>query len=328
MSASNRSDFADENEQRSIYHEAIPGISGIVNINKPPGMTSHDVVARVRRILHTRRVGHAGTLDPLATGVLPICVGQATRIVEYLGELGKAYRATIAFGADTTTYDAEGDIVATAPIADDLTVERITELLQQCTGDILQVPPIYSAIKRNGQKLYELARQGIDVEIAPRPVHIETISIVSWNNPVLVIDVECGPGTYIRSLAHDLGIAAGAYAHLTGLVRARSGSFLLRDSITLENLAESADAHTVEDVMFAADEGVLHLHAMIVGPATGKRIINGLPIACAAVDTEHIMRAYSTTGDFVALLKYDAEHATWLPHKVFLQENGQNMPQE
>src|SRR6185437_1326323 len=198
---------------------------------------SFDVVARVRRIAHMKRVGHAGTLDPAATGVLPVCLGQATRMVEYLSATGKEYRATITFGVETNTYDAEGEIVATLPLPPILDYAAIQTALVPFTGNILQVPPMFSALKRNGQRLYDLARAGQQVELEPRPVRIDALTIVAWDAPTLVLDVACGKGTYIRSLAHDLGAVFGCGAHLAALIRARVGPFALRHSVTLDNLA-------------------------------------------------------------------------------------------
>jgi tRNA pseudouridine55 synthase len=218
-------------------------VDGIFNINKATGITSHDVVARVRRLIGQRRVGHAGTLDPLASGVLPVLVGQATRLAEYLSESGKAYRATVRFGVATTTYDAEGEVVRAAPEAAlALRRERIEAALPGFLGEQEQVPPIYSAIKRDGQPLYALARAGRAVTPEPRRVRIEALRIVAWQPPDLVLDVECGKGTYIRSLAYDLGERLGPGAHLAALVRTRSGPFRLVESVTLERLAAALGA--------------------------------------------------------------------------------------
>ena len=180
---------------------------GILIIDKPSGLTSHDVVNRVRRATKIRQVGHAGTLDPMATGVLVVCVGQATRVSEYLLGHDKAYRATIRLGIETNTYDADGEIVATH----DVNVDRaeVERALAQFVGEIQQVPPMYSAIKREGQKLYELARQGIEIERAARSVIVHSIELRDYQAPDATIDVQCSAGTYIRSIAHDLGTALG-----------------------------------------------------------------------------------------------------------------------
>src|SRR5215469_16571353 len=227
-------------------------MDGIFAINKAPGMTSHDVVARVRKLAKQKRVGHAGTLDPLATGVLPILLGQATRVAEYLSEGGKAYRATIRFGVVTDTYDAEGRVSRTSAVA--LHEDEIAAVLPDFLGEQMQVPPAYSAVKRGGQPAYRLARAGEEVALEPRNVVIYALRVVSWEPPDLVLDVECGAGTYIRSLAYDLGQRLGPGAYLAGLVRTRSGPFSLAQCLTLEALeAALADGHW-RDGLYAPDE--------------------------------------------------------------------------
>ncbi|GAC1567018.1 MAG: hypothetical protein NVS3B14_11740 [Ktedonobacteraceae bacterium] len=202
-------------------------MDGILNINKPTGMTSHDVVAKVRKLLKQKRVGHAGTLDPAASGVLPICVGQATRVAEYLSESGKAYQATIVFGTVTDTYDSEGAIIRTVS-TDDLTLARIETLLPAFLGEQMQAPPRYSAIKLQGQPASKRARAGEDVTMKARPITIYRLEIIDWQSlqsPALTLAIECSKGTYIRSLAYDLGEQSGYGAYLGGLVRTRSGPF-------------------------------------------------------------------------------------------------------
>ena len=209
--------------------------SGILNIDKPQGWTSHDVVARVRRLTGIRRVGHAGTLDPLATGVLLVCVGKATRVVEYLQQGKKVYETTIRLGEATDTYDADGQVIATATVPD-FTLEELDRALNAFRGDILQVPPMYSAIKQKGQPLYKLARQGKTVERPPRPVTIYDITILQWHKPDLTLRITTSPGAYIRSIAHDLGQALGVGGHIRQLRRVASGAFRVEDAITLEDL--------------------------------------------------------------------------------------------
>ncbi|GHO45215.1 tRNA pseudouridine(55) synthase TruB [Ktedonospora formicarum] len=184
-------------------------MDGILNINKPLGMTSHDVVARVRKLLKQRRVGHAGTLDPAASGVLPICVGLGTRVAEYLSESGKAYRAEVIFGIVTDTYDTEGQILRTGDTSN-LTREEIERVLSTFLGAQMQFPPRYSAIKIKGQPAYKLARAGSEIELQARPVTLERLEILNWESPRLTLEVACSKGTYIRSLAYDLGNAWAA----------------------------------------------------------------------------------------------------------------------
>ena len=210
---------------------------GFLNINKPLQLTSHDVVARVRRryrsLTSEKKVGHAGALDPLASGVLVLCLGKATRLSEVIMRRPKVYRAEITFGASTTTYDAAGEFLSSPSDANNLKLEAIRKALPDFTGDIKQIPPMYSAIKRGGQKLYDIARRGETVEREARSVHIQHINILGWERPTLELEVKCGPGVYIRSLAHDLGEALGVGGYLSGLQRAKSGSFCIEDSLGL-----------------------------------------------------------------------------------------------
>ncbi len=249
-------------------------MDGILNINKPTGMTSHDVVARVRKLLAQRRVGHAGTLDPAASGVLPICVGQATRVAEYLSESGKAYRATLYFGIETDTYDAEGTVVQTTTTAT-LSRAYIESLLPAFLGEQMQVPPRYSAIKLQGQPAYKRARAGEELALAARPVTISHLDILDWHPPQLTLEIECSKGTYIRSLAHDLGERSGYGAHLCALVRTRSGPFRLADSITLEQLAEAAAQGSVGEYLYPADMAVEQYPTITLDEETAARVRHG-----------------------------------------------------
>jgi tRNA pseudouridine55 synthase len=304
---------------REDVHEGGCLVDGIFSINKTAGMTSHDVVAYVRRLAQQKRVGHAGTLDPAATGVLPVCLGQATRVAEYLSESGKSYRATIRFGIVTDTYDGEGRIVREAPV--NLTREQIEAALPAFLGEIEQVPPVYSAIKRGGQRLYALARAGQDVEVEARRVRIDALRVVSWNSPDLVLDVECGKGTYIRSLAFDLGELLGPGAHLATLVRARSGPFTLGESLTLDELEQAFAEDTWSDHFFAPDEALLSWRAAILGSESEGALRNGQLLRFAASHAEarvqdELLRAYSTDGRFLGILRWSEAGAAWQPHKV------------
>ena len=208
---------------------------GFLNIYKPKGKTSHDVVAILRRITKIKQIGHTGTLDPFAEGVLPICIGKATRLIEYLND-DKAYIGTVQLGKSTTTYDLEGEIVDTSNKTPDL--EEIENALNNFRGDIEQLPPIYSAIKVNGKKLYEYARKGEEVEIKPRSVNIGELKILNYDqeNRILELYIKCSKGTYIRSIAHDLGKNLGCFGHLIKLIRVKAGDFEVEDSVKLEAL--------------------------------------------------------------------------------------------
>lgn len=209
---------------------------GFINVNKPSGMTSHYVVSFLRRNLKIKKIGHTGTLDPMANGVLPIAVGDATRLIQYLSD-DKEYVATVKFGVSTDTYDKEGEIVSTS----DKIVEQaeLEVALNQFRGEILQKPPIYSALKKNGKKLYEYAREGKEVEIEARKVTIEKLDLLSLENNIAKLRVKCSKGTYIRSIAHDLGEVLGCGAHLIGLTRTIAGDFKIENSIELSTIENS-----------------------------------------------------------------------------------------
>ena len=210
---------------------------GFLNVYKPKGKTSHDVVAILRRVTKIKQIGHTGTLDPFAEGVLPICIGKATRLIEYLND-DKAYIGTVQLGKSTTTYDLEGETVDVSDKTPDL--EEIENELNNFRGDIEQLPPIYSAIKVNGKKLYEYARTGEEVEIKPRSVNINELKILNYDqeNRILELYIKCSKGTYIRSIAHDLGKNLGCFGHLIKLVRVKAGDFEVENSIKLEDLTD------------------------------------------------------------------------------------------
>jgi len=214
-------------------------LEGIINVLKPPGMTSSDVVGWVRKRLHTKKVGHTGTLDPGVTGVLPICVGQATRLAEFLTAQGKAYRAEITFGVTTDTQDAFGQV--TELKTPDINIRDLNKVIKSFEGAISQCPPMFSAVRKNGKHLYEYARQGIEVARSEREVIISKLTVERWiegEYPRAILNIECSKGTYIRTLCHDIGRELGCGAHMSHLVRLRSGPFRLEDSWTLEAIEE------------------------------------------------------------------------------------------
>jgi tRNA pseudouridine55 synthase len=294
-------------------------MDGILNINKDTGLTSHDVVANIRRLLKQKRVGHAGTLDPAASGVLPICIGQGTRVAEYLSESGKAYQAAIRFGIVTDTYDAEGTIVRTTD-ASALSLARIEEVLPQFLGAQMQLPPLYSAIKIQGQPAYKRARAGEEIELEARPVEIYHLQIVAWEAPVLTLAIECSKGTYIRSLAYDLGERVGYGAYLTGLVRTRSGPFTLAESISLAQLALAVEQGTIAPYIFPPDFALQEYPALYLDAESIERVRHGN----AFHDEEHttmqpgneLARIYDNSGHFVAIAVWNREQQMWQPKKV------------
>ena len=219
---------------------------GFLNLNKPAGLTSHDCVARLRKLLRTKKVGHGGTLDPAATGVLPIAVGKATRLLQYLSHQ-KSYRATVRFGLRTTTDDLEGEVLSQFD-ASGLTQDQVKAALPKFQGTIAQIPPSYSAIQVGGKRLYELARSGETVEAPVRTVQIDRLEILDWRPgeyPELDLAIDCGTGTYIRSIARDLGDVLGTGGTLAKLLRTRSSDFFLQDSLSLEAVAAQMEANTL-----------------------------------------------------------------------------------
>ena len=331
-------------------------MNGILNINKATGMTSHDVVAKIRRLLKEKRVGHAGTLDPAASGVLPICVGQATRVAEYLSDSGKAYLATILFGTVTDTYDAEGTILRTSS-TDGLTLQSVEDALEHFLGPQMQVPPRYSAIKLQGQPAYKRTRSGEDITLPPRPIVIYALQISSWNPPFVTLAIECGKGTYIRSLAYDLGEYLGCGASLHSLVRTRSGPFLLSESITLDQLTDAltvqtaqgsdgkdpvsdhkdsplqegvepvgdhkgAPLHSLSQFLYPPDKALEHYPALKVDAVTVERVLHGnafnYPHGVNMTQADNVARVYSDDGHFIAIAGWDAEQEVWKPKKVFI----------
>jgi tRNA pseudouridine55 synthase len=291
-------------------------IAGILNIDKPLGITSHDVVDGIRRASGTRRVGHAGTLDPAASGVLLICLGQATRVTEFLMEGRKKYDAQIRLGISTDTGDSEGKVIRQTT---EVTISRkqIEHTLLQFRGRLQQIPPMHSALKHKGTALYELARQGIEVERSPRLVEIYDLELTAWTPPSLRLRVECSKGTYIRALARDLGETLGTGAHLQDLVRQASGAFTLDDAISLTAAEECFANGRWPRILHPLDEALLHFEAVVLDPETETRIRQGQGVTGLDPLDGPFCRAYSSSGSFVALLRYEEERRLWQPRKVF-----------
>ena len=213
---------------------------GIIVVNKPGGLTSHDVVDIVRRKLSIRRVGHAGTLDPLATGVLVILVGKSTRLFNTLSRLDKEYRATLHLGVKTTTGDSDGKTVETRECPADITADRVREVFQKYVGELMQTPPMVSAVKHKGKKLYELARKGIEVERSPRRISIRTLRLLRFNPPDIEFLLVCSSGTYVRQLAEDVAADLGCVGCICELERTRVGEFSLREAVELDDIGKTA----------------------------------------------------------------------------------------
>lgn len=270
--------------------------NGILVIDKPQGWTSHDVVAKLRGLLHVKRIGHAGTLDPMATGVLPVFVGRATRAVEFAAEREKEYIAGLRLGTVTDTQDITGSVLEERPVS--VTREQVEAALDQFRGPIQQIPPMYSAIKKNGRKLYELARRGEEVERQPRPITIYELELLDQRSPTeFTLRVLCSKGTYVRTLCHDLGQALGCGGTLSSLRRTQSAGFTLDQAVTLEQVAAADDPQQLllPVEAYFAGHPALHLEE----GAAEKRIRNGNSLTLDGPDGTY--RVYGPQGDFLAL---------------------------
>lgn len=297
--------------------------SGILNVNKEPGWTSFQVVALVRNGSGIRKVGHAGTLDPAATGVLLVCLGQATRVSEYLMELPKTYQAQIVLGIATDTYDADGRPLSTGDFTG-ITEDRLSAALLRFVGDIQQVPPSFSAVKVGGQPAHRLARKGQQPTLKARSRRIDSIDLLSFAPPVVEIEVHCGKGTYIRSLAHDLGRHLGCGAHLGSLTRTQVGPFSLDIAITLSELQQALGNGTWKAHLLPIDSGLANIPSLTLKDDDARSIRHGRPLLAdgyPALLTDPAIgpryRAYGEDGSFLAILAQDSESHLWRPEKVF-----------
>jgi tRNA pseudouridine55 synthase len=299
-------------------HRIMPdqALDGIINLNKPVGMTSHDVVARARRISGQKKVGHAGTLDPMATGVLLLCLGQATRVAEYLMAGDKVYSARIRLGVSTDTYDAEGQVSAEAEVT--ATRSQVEQELSTFVGRLTQTPPMYSALKHEGTALYRLARQGQTVARTPRQVQIYSLELLEWAPPDLQVKVHCSKGTYIRSLAHDLGQRLRCGAHLAGLVRLACGSFGIEQAITVTEMERAFATGGGARLLQPLDAALQAFPAVNVDPVKAAAIAHGQRVDLPVDPTARLARAYSADGHLLALLRHD-KLRLWQPHKVFVR---------
>ncbi len=293
---------------------------GILNLDKPLGPTSHDIVERVRELTDVRRVGHAGTLDPLATGVLLVCVGRAaTRIAEYLMGRPKTYRTRARLGVTTDTFDAEGAIVTESDV--DVDRNEVEETLEQFRGVIEQTPPMYSAAKHKGKPLYRWARRGVEVERGLRRVEIYRLELVAWSFPTLSLEMTCSAGTYVRAVVHDLGQVLGCGAYVTDLTRLASGSFRLEDAVTLERFTQIASEGRWPELLHSVDEALAdQFPALALDAERAWRLCSGQAIEAGENGAEHgaLFRVYGPEGRFLALASYDADEHTWCPRKVFV----------
>lgn len=293
--------------------------SGILVVDKPLGATSFDIVRRIRRATGEKRVGHAGTLDPAATGVLLVLLGQATRVTEYLMDMAKTYRGTVHLGVSTATYDSEGDVVREAD-ASGVAEDTLHDVLKAFVGEIEQVPPAHSAVKIDGERAYHRARRGEDVEMKARPVTIYRIELLRYEPPIAELEVECARGTYIRSLAHDLGERLGCGAHLASLVRTRIGPFSVDAAADEATLSAAFEADTWRELLQPIDCGLIALPAITLEIEDEKDLRHGQGVVIAGVEppphgTE--ARGYAEDGSLVGIIRFDAGTGMWRPRKVF-----------
>lgn len=265
---------------------------GFLNLNKPFGFTSHDCVAKTRRLLKLKRIGHAGTLDPAATGVLPIAVGKATRLLQFLRQ-DKAYRATMRLGVSTTTDDMEGEVLLSQPLPD-LTLDEVKSALQLFEGKIQQIPPAYSAVQVQGKRLYDLARKGEEIAVQPRSVEVFKIEVLDWRSgefPEIDVAIACGPGTYIRAIARDLGKALKTGGTLASLLRTTSSGFDLHNSLTFEAVEAQIQAGTLQ--LIVPELALTHLPAIVLPADIARRWCQGQKI----LTDELLLSQESTKGE-------------------------------
>jgi tRNA pseudouridine55 synthase len=295
-------------------------MDGILNIYKPTGITSFGIVSIVRRLIGEHRVGHAGTLDPMASGVLPVCFGKGTRIVEFLLEARKIYHARIELGLTTDTYDASGK---TTSYGDYSTInqEQIEQALSPFHGLIRQTPPMFSAIKHKGRRLYQLAREGIIIKRNSRAATIHHLELVDYESPLVTLKIECSRGTYIRTLAHDLGELLGCGAHLKELVRLSYGPFDIESTISQNQLKDAFFNNDWQQYIYPLDTVLQNWPVVIVGDEQENIIKNGGPVVMENSQIEDVSekrcRAYNNDGRLLAVLYFDIERSQWQPRKVF-----------
>nr|WP_296047512.1 tRNA pseudouridine(55) synthase TruB [uncultured Blautia sp.] len=293
-------------------------MDGILVIRKEKGYTSHDVVAKLRGILHMKKIGHTGTLDPAAEGVLPVALGRGTRLVELLTEKEKTYEAVLRLGVSTDTQDMTGTVLSEMPVT--VTEEEVREAVESFVGEQMQVPPMYSALKVNGKKLYELAREGKTIERKPRPVVFYEIRIMDISLPLVRISVTCSKGSYVRTLCNDIGEKLGCGGAMEELLRTRSGNFTLEESLMLSQVEEAVSDGTIMEKIVPVEE-VLSMYPALTATAEGDRLLhNGNPLPETMVqggNREEKVRMYKSSGDFTGIYGWDKKKEKYVPVRMF-----------
>lgn len=298
-------------------------MNGIINVYKEKGFTSHDVVAKLRGILRQRKIGHTGTLDPDAEGVLPVCLGKATKLCDFLTEKEKEYRAVMHLGIETDTQDITGTVIEEKEVK--VTSEEVVLAVMSFVGSYDQIPPMYSALKVNGRKLYELAREGKVIERESRNVTIHNIVIENVSLPFVTMRVKCSKGTYIRTLCHDIGKKLGCNGCMESLVRTQSGIFMIEDSLKLDEIERLRDLEALEERIYPIDGIFMDCTKAVVKAEAEKMLLNGNPMyvnqlvfeggeVCKNAD----IRIYDTSDNFIGVYHYNSENRLYKPVKVFL----------
>ena len=309
-------------------------INGVINIYKERGFTSHDVVAKLRGILKQKKIGHTGTLDPDAEGVLPVCLGKGTRLCDMLTDHSKVYEAVLLLGQSTDTQDVSGNVLQEAPV--DVSEEKVREAIMSFLGTYDQIPPMYSALKVNGQKLCDLARAGKEVERKARPVEIYEIQIEEIHLPRVRMTVSCSKGTYIRTLCHDIGEKLKCHGCMESLLRTRVGQFLLKDSLTLAQVEEHRDENRITEIVMPVDQVFSDCPALKLTKEAAKLGYNGNPFTSTQALTENDQmvekssdisldggkwfRVYDPEGVFIGVYAYDSKRDQFRPEKMFYEK--------
>ena len=301
-------------------------INGVINVYKEPGFTSHDVVAKLRGILKQKKIGHMGTLDPNAVGVLPVCLGKATKLCDILSEKDKTYNATLLLGLDTDTQDTSGEVISKADTDSimELSEDKVFETIKSYIGDYDQIPPMFSAIKIGGEKLYNLARRGEVIERPARHCRIIDITVTKMELPRVDLHVTCSKGTYIRTLCHDIGKDLGVGGCMEKLVRTKVERFSVEDSITLKQIEEFRDNNTLEDYITPVDEMLGNYSKCMVSKGAEKLVYNGNIFTSRNTflkmnhEDGQIVRVYTSEGEFIGLYKFNSEKQIYKPVKMFL----------
>ncbi len=307
-------------------------MNGIINVYKEKGYTSHDVVAKLRGILRQKKIGHTGTLDPQAEGVLPVCLGNATRLCDLLTDKTKEYEAVLRLGVTTDTQDMTGTVLSEAPVT--VTEDDIIYIMSTFKGKIMQVPPMYSALKVDGRKLVDLAREGIEVERKAREIEIYALDILEVNLPLVRFRVNCSKGTYIRTLCQDIGEKAGCGGAMESLLRTRVDRFEVADALTLEQIEQIRDDGKLDEILYPVDDVFLHLTAVTVKNEFRKVIDNGNSLypkmfsprvefyTDETKETPSQIRVYNEDGIFYGIYVFDPERRRFKPYKMFLDKEA------